>query len=69
MARLLLVIGASLVTFGYSRCVFISGDGGAIAGSSGSGFGNDFSTSLVLRDSTRPRPIPASAPPKRRRGS
>ncbi len=52
MARLLLVIGASLVTFGYSRCVFISGDGGAIAGSSGSGFGNDFSTSLVLRDST-----------------
>jgi hypothetical protein len=52
MARLLLVIAASLVTFGYSRCVFISGDGGAIAGSSGSGFGNDYSTSLVLRDSS-----------------
>jgi len=52
MARLVLVIGASVVTFGYSKCVFVSGDGGAIAGSSGSGFGNDFSTSLVLRDST-----------------
>lgn len=51
MARLLLVIGASLVTFGYSKCVFVSGDGGAVAGSSsGSGFGNDFSTSLLLRD-------------------
>jgi len=52
MARLLLVIGASLVTFGYSKCVFVSGDDGAIAGSSGSGFGNDFSTSLLLRDSS-----------------
>jgi hypothetical protein len=52
MSRLLVIIGASLVTFGYSKCVFVSGDGGAIAGSSGSGFGNDFSTSLVLRDST-----------------
>jgi hypothetical protein len=52
MARLLLVIGASLVTFGYSKCVFISGDDGAIAGSSGSGFGNDFSTSLLLRDAS-----------------
>src|ERR1044071_3187036 len=53
MTRLLLVLGAALLTFGYSRCVFISGDGGAVAGSSsGSGFGNDFSTTLVLRDST-----------------
>ena len=52
MARLLLVISASLVTFGYSKCVFVSGDGGGIAGSSGSGFGNDFSTSLLLRDSS-----------------
>jgi len=52
MTRLLLVLGAALLTFGYSRCVFVSGDGGAVAGSSGSGFGNDFSTTLVLRDST-----------------
>jgi hypothetical protein len=53
MARLPLVIGAALLTFGYSKCVFVSGDGGAIAGSSsGSGFGDDFSTTLLLRDST-----------------
>lgn len=52
MARLLLVSGAALLTFGYSKCVFVSGDGGAIAGSSsGSGFGDDFSTTLVLHDS------------------
>ena len=53
MARLLLVIGAALVTFGYSKCVFVSGDGSGVAGSSsGSGFGNDFATTLVLRDSS-----------------
>lgn len=53
MSRLLLIIGASLVTFGYSKCVFVSGDGSAVGSSSGGpGFGNDFATSLVLRDST-----------------
>jgi intracellular proteinase inhibitor BsuPI len=53
MARLLLVLGASLVTFGYSKCVFVSGDGsGFVGSSSGSGVGDDFSTTLVLRDST-----------------
>jgi hypothetical protein len=53
MARLLLVLGASLMTFGYTKCVFVSGDGaGAVSSSSGSGFGDDFSTTLVLRDST-----------------
>jgi hypothetical protein len=51
MARLLLVLGASLVAFGYSKCVFVSGDGDTIAGGGGSGFGDDFSTTLVLRDS------------------
>lgn len=52
MARLLVVIGASLVAFGYSRCVFVSGDGSGVSGSSGSGFGDDFSTTLALRDSS-----------------
>jgi hypothetical protein len=53
MARLLLVLGASLMTFGYSKCVFVSGDGGAlVSSSSGSGFGDDFTTTLVLHDST-----------------
>ena len=56
MSRLLLIIGASLVTFGYSKCVFVSGDGSAVGSSTsssgGAGFGNDFSTSLILRDST-----------------
>jgi hypothetical protein len=52
MARLLVVIGASLVIFGYSKCVFVSGDGSGAPGSSGSGFGNDFSTTLALRDSS-----------------
>ena len=52
MSRLLLVIGASLMAFGYSKCVFVSGDGSAVGSSSGSGFGNDFSTTLALRGST-----------------
>jgi hypothetical protein len=53
MARLLVVIGAALVTFGYTKCVFVSGDGaGLVSSSSGSGFGDDFSTTLGLRDST-----------------
>ena len=53
MARLLLVLGASLLTFGYTKCVFVSGDGtGIVSSSSGSGFGDDYSTTLVLRDST-----------------
>jgi hypothetical protein len=49
MARLALVVGAALLTLGYSSCTFVSGNG---SGSSGSGFGNDFSTTLVLRDSS-----------------
>jgi hypothetical protein len=48
MARLLLV-GAALLSSGYSSCTFISGDG---SGSSGSGPPAGFSTTLVLRDST-----------------
>jgi len=52
MSRLLLIVGASLVTFGYSKCVFVSGDGSAVGSSTsssgGAGFGNDFSTSLIL---------------------
>ena len=52
MSRLLFIIGASLITFGYSKCVFVSGDGSGVGSSSGSGFGNDFSTTLELREST-----------------
>lgn len=62
MARLALVVGASLVTFGYSKCVFVSNTGGTglIAGSSssgggsssGSGNGTGFNTTLVLRDAS-----------------
>jgi len=56
MARLALVVGASLLTFGYSKCVFVSNTGGTgvIAGSSssGSGGGTGFATTLVLRDTS-----------------
>jgi hypothetical protein len=54
MTRLLLVVGACVLTFGYSKCVFVSGDGGGggHAGDGRGGFGNDFSTTLVLLDST-----------------
>jgi hypothetical protein len=54
MSRLLLIIAAALMTFGYSKCVFVSGDGSTVGSSSGGGpgFGNDFSTTLELRDST-----------------
>jgi len=58
MARLALIVGASLVTFGYSKCVFVSNTGGTglIAGSSSSGGGNGngtgFNTTLVLRDTS-----------------
>ena len=58
MARLALVVGASLVTFGYSKCVFVSNTGGtagiASSSSSGSGGGNGvgFNTTLVLRDAS-----------------
>jgi hypothetical protein len=48
MARSLLV-GAALLSCGYSSCSFVSGDG---SGSSGSGSFEDFSTTLVLRDAT-----------------
>ena len=51
MARLAMVVGAALLTFGYSSCTFISNTGGT-GGSSGSGFGDGFSTTLVLRDSS-----------------
>lgn len=51
MTRLLPILGAALVTFGYSSCVFVSGDGSA-GGSGGAGFGDDFATTLVLHDST-----------------
>lgn len=61
MARLALIVGASLVTFGASKCVFVSNTGGTgiIAGSSssgssggGSGGGTGFNTTLVLRDAS-----------------
>jgi len=61
MARLALAIGASLVAFGYSKCVFVSNTGGTglIAGSSSSGSssggmgnGTGFNTTLVLRDAS-----------------
>jgi hypothetical protein len=51
MTRLLWVLGASLLACGYSKCVFVSGDGAGGAGD-GSGFGNHFATTLVLHDST-----------------
>jgi intracellular proteinase inhibitor BsuPI len=51
MARLMLVVGAALLTFGYSSCTFVSNTGGT-GGSSGSGVGDGFSTTLVLRDSS-----------------
>jgi hypothetical protein len=47
MTRLLWVLGASLLACGYSKCVFVSGDGADGAGD-GSGFGNHFATTLVL---------------------
>lgn len=58
MARLALAVGAALVTFGYSKCVFVSNTGGTglIAGSSssgssgGGGNGIGFNTTLILRD-------------------
>ena len=50
MARLTLVVGAALLTCGYSSCTFVSGTGSG--GSSGSGFGDGFSTTLALRDSS-----------------
>ncbi len=37
MARLALVVGAALLTFGYSSCTFVSGTGTGTGGSSGSG--------------------------------
>jgi hypothetical protein len=51
MARLALVVGAALLTFGYSSCTFVSNTGDT-GGSSGSGFGDGFSTTLALRDSS-----------------
>lgn len=51
MARLTMGVGAALLTFGYSSCTFVSNTGGT-GGSSGSGFGASFSTTLVLRDSS-----------------
>jgi len=52
MTRLLLVLGASLLAFGYSKCVFVSDSGGTGSASGGGPFGNDFATTLALRDST-----------------
>ena len=53
MTRLLWVVGASIVAFGYSKCIFVSDSGGGgHVGGGGPGFGNDFATTLVLRDST-----------------
>ena len=61
MARLALILGAALLTFGYSKCVFVSNTGGTVGyvggGSSGSGSGGGsgtggaWATTLALRDS------------------
>ena len=49
MARLALVAGAALLTCGYSSCTFVSGEG---TGTVRPGLGDDFSTTLLLRDSS-----------------
>ena len=56
MARLALTVGICLVTFGYSKCAFVSntdGGTGVVAGGDGAPItGATFSTLLALRDST-----------------
>jgi len=56
MARLASIVGICLVTFGYSKCVFVSDTGGTtalIAGGDGMASGTArFTTTLLLRDST-----------------
>ena len=52
IARLALIVGIGLVTAGYSKCVFVSGDtDGTVGGGVGNGGTATFATSLVLRDS------------------
>jgi hypothetical protein len=54
MARLALVVGIALCTFGYSKCVFVSNTGDTDTGGgidNGGGTGT-LSTTLILRDST-----------------
>lgn len=54
LARLALAVGIGLVTFGYSKCVFVSDTGGtgAVSSSGGGSTGATFTTLLALRDST-----------------
>jgi hypothetical protein len=54
IARLCVAVGMAFCTFGYSACVFKSGDTSAIGGSDGGGTIGDetFSTTLTLRDSS-----------------
>ncbi|HET9862515.1 MAG TPA: BsuPI-related putative proteinase inhibitor [Steroidobacteraceae bacterium] len=52
MTRLLLLVGACVMTLGYSKCVFVDGEGRGSIGDDHPGAGDDFATSLVLRDST-----------------
>jgi hypothetical protein len=57
MARLALTGGICLITFGYSKCVFVSDTGGttaAVIGGDGGSPATDarFTTTLLLRDST-----------------
>jgi len=50
MARLALVTGIALLSFGYSKCTFVSGDGDLVEG--GGTHTGVFSTTLTLRDSS-----------------
>ena len=52
IARLAVALGMAFSTFGYSSCVFKSGDGSVIGGGDGDAGGATFSTTLALRDSS-----------------